>query len=185
MPGGAGVADETVPGEHSQGGVREAGAAGRRLLVVLRGEVFSGARKQGGWELNGEETIAAPRDTTHIMRLTALEPQFLVAFPQAGGGYSLRHVDTLAAAMGLWFLCPRCFENNRGPVGTHMIACWSKERGAPDDVFPVPGRWRIEGTGFHDLTLNAEPPEVRRSVHLTGEGCGAHFTIQNGEVTAC
>jgi hypothetical protein len=38
------------------------------------------------------------------------------------------------------------------------------------------------GTGFDDLTLNADPPGTARSVLLTS-GCGWHGFVNNGEVT--
>jgi hypothetical protein len=65
---------------------------------------------------------------------------------------------------------------NNGPIGTHSVLCWFKGRGVPDDEFSGPGRWDVSGTGFEDLTLIP-------SVHLTGEGCGWHGHVQNGEVT--
>lgn len=114
------------------------------------------------------------------MRLTEIKLEFVTA--GAGGSFSV--VETLGEAMGIMFLCPRCFLAKGGPVGTHRVVCWSRSRGVPDDVHPLPGRWRIEGAGLDDLTLNAEPPETRRSVQLTG-GCNAHFTIDNGTITFC
>ncbi len=86
----------------------------------------------------------------------------------------------LAEASGVKFLCPKCFAANNGPVGTHAVICWSRSRGVPDDATPGPGRWRLDGTGLHDLTLNADLPSGARSVLLIG-GCGWHGFVTNGE----
>lgn len=110
------------------------------------------------------------------MRFLDLDPAFLRATDER----SFRKVETLDEAHGVKFLCPKCYAANGGAVGTHMIICWSKERGAPDGLPPMPGRWRLDGTGLADLTLNAEPPSTARSVLLTGGGCGWHGYITNG-----
>lgn len=82
--------------------------------------------------------------------------------------------DGIEDAMGIEFLCPKCFVANGGPVGTHAVICWSSSRG-------VPGRWRLVGTGFNDLSLMEEPGKSR-SVLLLG-GCAWHGFVTNGEVT--
>jgi hypothetical protein len=84
-------------------------------------------------------------------------------------------VDDIAAADGVRFLCPLCFKNNRGRVGTHSVICWRPR--VPAGVPPVPGRWEFQGTGLGDLTLVA----VSSSILLQG-GCGAHFFIRRGAV---
>lgn len=109
------------------------------------------------------------------MKLTDLEPQFLV-----NEGNTHRYVDTIAEAQGVMFLCPVCWKTNSGPVGTHMIVCWSSSRGVAPDVLPGPGRWTLEGTGYADLTLGCEPGKSR-SVLITS-GCMAHFFVTGGEV---
>lgn len=111
------------------------------------------------------------------MRLTDLEPEWL----KWESPSSFKTVATLEEANGLWFLCPDCFKKNGGKVGTHAIICWSRSRGAPEDARPGPGRWKIDGTSFEDVTFNADPPEDRRSIRLTS-GCNAHFHITGGEV---
>jgi hypothetical protein len=93
---------------------------------------------------------------------------------------SSRVVDTIEEAQGVRFICPKCFEANGGPVGTHQVICWSRSRGVDDEVRPGPGRWRLDGTGLHDLTLNADPPSDARSVQLNG-GCGWHGHVTDGE----
>jgi hypothetical protein len=86
-------------------------------------------------------------------------------------------VDTIAEADGVWFLCPKCFVANGGPVGTHGVICWFVGK-VPDDIDPKPGRWTPTGTGLHDLTF---VPSAGRSssVLLTG-GCGWHGIVSAG-----
>lgn len=113
------------------------------------------------------------------MKLTELEPQFLrwekeddrVFYPYANG---------IEDAQGIEFLCPKCFAANGGAVGTHAVICWSRSRGTPEEAEPGPGRWKIEGTDYHDVTLNADPPSSARSVQLNG-GCGWHGFVTNGD----
>ena len=88
-----------------------------------------------------------------------------------------RPVETLAEADGVQFLCPLCFAKNGGPVGTHRVLCWFVGK-VPDEAEPGPGRWNPSGTGLHDLTF---VPPGAVSVHLTGEGCGWHGLVRNGE----
>ena len=90
-----------------------------------------------------------------------------------------QEVEDMGNAMGVEFLCPLCFTTNAGPIGTHAVICWSRSRGTPEDETPGPGRWRMDGTGLHDLTLNADPPGTARSVLLTG-GCGWHGFVDGG-----
>ncbi len=109
-------------------------------------------------------------------------------FPEGGSHIEFRdqisyhHVDSLAEAQGIVFLCPTCFKTNGGSMGTHSVLCWSSSRGTPANATPLPGRWNLAGTGYEDLTLNSETGG-NRSVLLTGPGCGAHFYVTNGEVT--
>lgn len=132
------------------------------------------------------------------MRLLDLEPTFLcleltadswtVRKPDGStelvsGQREFYHfVDSIDEADGVEFLCPKCFVANKGPVGTHAVICWSRSRGVPDHISPKPGRWKLVGTGLHDLTLNADPPSTARSVLLNG-GCGWHGFVTNGDVT--
>ncbi len=90
----------------------------------------------------------------------------------------LLDVETLGEADGLWFLCPKCFAANSGPVGTHAVICWFVGR-VPDDVEPKPGRWTPMGTGLSDLTF---VPSAGRSnsVLLTG-GCRWHGFVKDGQ----
>lgn len=113
------------------------------------------------------------------IKLTDLEPSFLRYQKDKEGRVHFLTVDTLADAMGVEFLCPKCFETNGGKIGTHGVVCWSRSRGAPEGVQPGPGRWKIDGTSFEDLTLNADAPSKKRSVQLHG-GCGWHGYITDG-----
>jgi len=116
------------------------------------------------------------------MRLTELEPQFLRYEKQPDGAIVFPYVERIEEAQGIEFLCPKCFAANGGPVGTHAVICWSRSRGVPEDAEPGPGRWKLDGSGYSDLTLNADPPSGARSVELKG-GCGWHGFITNGEAT--
>lgn len=111
-------------------------------------------------------------------RLVDLQPQFLRWAPRDGQTI-LEHVDAIDQAQGISFLCPKCFIDKGGPVGTHTVICWSRSRGTPDDAGPGPGRWRLDGTGYDDLTLNGEKKGGARSVQLLG-GCGWHGFVTNG-----
>lgn len=91
----------------------------------------------------------------------------------------LPFVEGIDEAQGVEFLCPKCYANNNGPIGTHAVICWSRSRGVPDDAEPGPGRWRLVGTGLHDLSLMEEPGKSR-SVALKG-GCAWHGFVTNGE----
>ena len=112
------------------------------------------------------------------MKLAALEPCWVKTAPRG----AIQHLESAEGAEGIRFLCPDCFSKNGGPEGTHMVLCWSRSRGAPDDALPGPGRWIIAGESFESLSFAAEPGTDKRSVQLIG-GCSAHFNITNGEVT--
>ena len=130
------------------------------------------------------------------MKLTDLEAEFLrwekrfegVPYIKPAGGEfgdpfeRVVHVSvpTLAEAQGVQFLCPKCYAENGGARGVHLVVCWSRSRGVPDEATPGPGRWTLVGTGLHDLTLNGDPPGAARSVLLTS-GCGWHGFVTNGE----
>lgn len=105
------------------------------------------------------------------MRLEQLDAHFLKRVDAS----HFKHVDSLSEADGVQFLCPKCFQQNNGPVGTHSVICWSPS--VPQDTRPTPGRWSLSGSGLHDLTLTA----ASSSVLLNG-GCAAHFFVQNGEI---
>ena len=89
------------------------------------------------------------------------------------------HVDTLAEADGLFFLCPKCFTENGGDIGTHCVICWFEGK-VPDEVCPKPGRWNPVGTGIDDLSF--VPGAKSHSVLLMG-GCNWHGFVTNGDAT--
>jgi hypothetical protein len=118
------------------------------------------------------------------IKLTALEAEFTKHFerpatpeeialnphlPPIRTGF--QRVDTLAEADGIWFLCPKCFADNKGPVGTHMVCIGFAGR-APAGSYTQGSngqdtRWNIAGgTGLDDLVLTP-------SVQLLG-GCNWH-----------
>ena len=135
------------------------------------------------------------------MRLTELEPEFMRHERRVEFGRLLKpgidplrgdwkdedfeerehdvyyhiNVDKISEAQGIMFLCPKCFVENRGSVGTHRVLCWRPC--VSQDVPPVPGRWEFSGTGYEDLTLTAGSSSI-----LLQGGCGAHFFITNGEI---
>lgn len=107
------------------------------------------------------------------MKLKDLEATFLKLSNEEGTEF---HMDvSFEEADGVMFLCPTCFENNNGPVGTHSIICWRPK--VPQTINPVPGRWEFEGSSLEDLTLIAGSS----SIQITG-GCNAHFFVRNGEI---
>lgn len=107
------------------------------------------------------------------MKLTDLDPTLILWM---GPGRFI-HVDRLEGSNGVMFLCPKCFQANGGPVGTHTVICWFRDRDVPDYEPPVPGRWEATGNDVSDLSLHA-------SIHLKGDdGCGRHGFIKNGEAT--
>ena len=114
------------------------------------------------------------------MRLLELNPQF-VRYDRRGDDIYHVYVETIVEAQGVQFLCPKCFEANHGSIGTHSICCWSSSAGTPNDATPGPGRWKLVGTRYDDLTLDSEPGKPR-SVQLLS-GCAWHGFITNGEVT--
>ncbi|GAG43660.1 unnamed protein product, partial [marine sediment metagenome] len=102
----------------------------------------------------------------------------------------IRHTDRGHApvldkdrATGVIFLCPACYHTNGGDVGTHRVICWSRSAGAPEDIAPGPGRWKMDGDDLAELTLNSEHPRGARSVKLE-RGCAWHGFITNGKATS-
>lgn len=106
------------------------------------------------------------------MRLADLDATFLKRNPDGSSQTGV----SLAEADGIMFLCPKCFADNTGKVGTHSVICWFVGK-VPDDVSPKPGRWNPSGTGIDDLTF---VPPGAVSVLLTA-GCGWHGFVKNGD----
>lgn len=82
-------------------------------------------------------------------------------------------IDEADAVM---FLCPKCYAENKGPVGTHRVIC-NRPRIPQRDFYVGPGRWEFSGTGIDDLVLTAGSS----SVALQG-GCQWHGFVGNGGV---
>jgi hypothetical protein len=111
------------------------------------------------------------------MKLIDLEPEFLkLASLTEEKGFQRQ--ETIEGADGIWFVCPACFEKNRGCVGSHHIICWRPH--VPQTQTPTPGRWEFVGTKFEDLTLKAGSSSI-----LLKGGCNAHFFIENGNIRMC
>lgn len=106
------------------------------------------------------------------MKLIELAPEWLARESDT----VFRMVDTLAEANGIKFLCPKCFQQNQGAVGTHAVICWNPS--VPQTTNPTPGRWNLVGTGFDDLSLVAGSSSV-----LLPPPCSWHGFIRAGEVT--
>lgn len=109
------------------------------------------------------------------MKFTDLRPRFM---KWAGKG-SFQNVETLAEADCVFFLCPLCFQNNSGSVGTHSIKIDFRGRNTPDEDCMhnnegTPVRWEVSGTGLADLTMAP-------SILILG-GCNWHGWVQNGEI---
>lgn len=104
------------------------------------------------------------------MKLTELQAKFIKRTE-----HGLRDDATFDDCDGVQFLCPKCFVDNGGARGTHLVLCWKPH--VPQTVRPAPGRWDHKGTGLHDLTLFAGSS----SIQLQG-GCGWHGFVGNGGV---
>lgn len=87
-------------------------------------------------------------------------------------------VNTLDQAQGIRFLCPKCFQQNGGDVGTHGCDVTFEGRGVAEEHGSHGStgatRWGVSGTGYDDLTTTP-------SILLVG-GCAWHGFITNGEI---
>jgi hypothetical protein len=107
------------------------------------------------------------------VRLTELEPR-LLKITEDPAVWRYEGVS-FADADGLEFLCPKCWLENKGPIGTHAVICWKPH--VPQTIAPIPGRWAHQGTGLEDVTLVAGSS----SIQLIG-GCNWHGYVRNGNV---
>lgn len=114
------------------------------------------------------------------LRLRDLQASFL-RLDRTADRTLYHRVESIDEAQGVIFLCPKCFKANGGSVGTHMIICWSRSRGVPDDEPPGPGRWYLGGRSLDDLILDGEGGQPR-SIQLTSD-CGWHGYVTHGEIT--
>ena len=108
------------------------------------------------------------------MKLAELDPLFLKMIDNRMWATDAK----IENCDGIEFLCPLCFKNNGGKVGTHMIICWKPS--VPQHIYPAPGRWSIKGSGLEDLSLVAGSSSV-----FLQSGCKAHFFVENGEIRMC
>ena len=118
------------------------------------------------------------------MKLTDLDPRFTKWDPKLKKDGTVKaaifkHVKELKQADSVWFLCPKCFEQNKGPVGTHSIRIDFHGRNVPDEYAmhndrKEPVRWHVSGTGLSDLTLSP-------SILLLG-GCNWHGFVREGQI---
>lgn len=118
------------------------------------------------------------------MRLRELEAYFTTWRKDPSGQVWHSKVETLAEAHGVAFLCPKCFAQNGGPVGTETVCCWFVGK-VPDEAFPRPGRWTPSGTGIDDLTLhpsvNLDVEETRKAIAAGARACLWHGHVTNGD----
>lgn len=105
------------------------------------------------------------------MTLRELDPYFLKSVDDRVSS----RIAAIADADGIGFSCPECYRRAGTLDGVHGIVCWSPTVRA--DRSPGPGRWRMDGTSFDDLSLRAGSS----SVLLTG-GCAAHFFVTDGQI---
>lgn len=116
------------------------------------------------------------------MRLSELNPEF----KKINGDMSLSSTIDVNEAHCLLMLCPKCFRQNNGEVGTHSLIIYFKDRITPEfneekktilkDMYDSRYKWKVSGGSFENFTV--EP-----SVLLgKGGGCTAHFFITNGEI---
>lgn len=96
-------------------------------------------------------------------------------------GRSMHHGNppdvTIEQADGVMFLCPKCYEKNGGPAGTHRIVCNRPRVPLRPGVYVGPGRWEFSGTGIDDLVLTASSSSVK----LSG-GCAWHGFVGKSNV---
>jgi len=127
---------------------------------------------------------APPDYRGHVGRRIALrdlEAKFIVV---AGDSWREIDLDAIAGGLydrhGIYFLCPKCFAFNNGPIGTHRCLCWFVGC-VPDDRDPKPGRWTPSGMGIDDLTFVPGNPPRNVSVRLTN-GCAWHGVVTGGAI---
>ena len=88
---------------------------------------------------------------------------------------TFRHVDTVAEADGIRFLCPKCFQENNGPIGTHSIVIFFSKCPKAQQLMGHSG-WNAAGRDLSDLTFTG--PGAASVLLKTG--CKYHGFIKNG-----
>jgi Family of unknown function (DUF6527) len=88
--------------------------------------------------------------------LRELEARFISYTPE-GDRDVFTHVDSLAEAHGIHFLCPKSFAANHGPVGTHMVQVYFAGSPVPAHMGKNKNgqtvRWYASGNGLENLSL--------------------------------
>lgn len=84
---------------------------------------------------------------------------------------------TIEQADAVMFLCPKCYAENGGSVGTHRVICNRPRVPVIEGKYVGPGRWEFSGTGIDDLVLTAGSSSV-----LLTAGCQWHGFVGNGGV---
>lgn len=105
------------------------------------------------------------------MKISDLEPVFLRLEDLNSQNSTMYHTDDLSISHGVLFWCPVCRDSPKG----HYVLCWDPS--VPPIHSPGPGRWKMTGAGFNDLSL---APSVQ--LHTA---CRAHFFVRNGEIHLC
>jgi hypothetical protein len=155
----------------------------RDLLAMP--DLISGAnmkwlRKNRRLNFTARKGIAVPEK---LSLARDLEAKF-VKYWSNSRGHGWRRItgrNVMSKADGIEFLCPLCFRNNGGDIGTHVVVCWFSHIPQQDpetgkDISPTPGRWNPGGTGLEDISFI---PPGSTSVALRG-GCNWHGFIENG-----
>jgi hypothetical protein len=86
-------------------------------------------------------------------------------------------VKTVAEADSIMFLCPACYKQNKGKVGTHSVRVDFRGRAVPDNVCiknaeGKPVRWQVQGTTIDDVS-------TQPSIQIL-HGCQWHGYVTNG-----
>lgn len=108
------------------------------------------------------------------MRLTQLAARWVVQASDDGSFRKSRD-DPQPAAFGVMFLCPKCFADNGGEVGTHSVIVPFADRGVPTGFMPTMPRWSATGETLETLT-------TKPSIAIQG-GCGWHGWITDGDAS--
>lgn len=116
------------------------------------------------------------------MRLRVLQAEFLrLDEEDSSGARSFTRLgDAKGDADGVMFLCPKCFAENGGEVGTHSILIWFQ---GSRSTFPV--RWEARGSSIDDLTLSPSIALNENMKDVPGEPpiCRWHGHVTNGDAT--
>lgn len=103
--------------------------------------------------------------------------------------YEFHNVDTVTEADQVSFLCPLCFANNKGDVGTHGVMVTFAGRNVPDcagsrNADGKPTRWEASGTNINDLVLT--PSILLNASQSPEQGCHWHgFVGSSGIPPGC